>query len=209
MLITTNPIVEEQLVSKLQTFGYEVFCKNYFDETSFSDPSLKFVLRGFRLVLFSPTIADSDVNRCIKAILKVPNSVSFVRLTYSSNYKVGVLSSLECIDLSQSVDLLRETLAGLFASKTIILAEESEDIENYNLNLSHLEEGVLEVLESSRGKFFSRQDICQRLWNEEANHMRMTQLSLLIRNIRGKFSKCGIDPNLIVTKWGEGYKLES
>lgn len=73
--------------------------------------------------------------------------------------------------------------------------------------LSNLEKKFFEHLVKAEGNLISREELCRKIWGTEVSSAKLSYLSIMVTNIRLKFSSIGYPSNLIVTKWKKGYKL--
>lgn len=74
-------------------------------------------------------------------------------------------------------------------------------------NLSDLEKKLFRYLVEAEGNLISREKLCKKIWGTEVSSAKLSYLSIMVTNIRLKFSSIGYPRNLIVTKWKKGYKL--
>ena len=65
---------------------------------------------------------------------------------------------------------------------------------------------IIELLSSSVGSVFSREQINEYLWNEE-NPLSLDSITVLIRRIRTKIEDDPSNPQHLLTVWRVGYKL--
>lgn len=81
-------------------------------------------------------------------------------------------------------------------------------VDGRDVALTPIEFDILKFLASYPDRVFSTDEIFERVWNEkmyEANNTVMVH----IRRLREKIEKDPRKPQLIVTVWGVGYKIES
>lgn len=71
------------------------------------------------------------------------------------------------------------------------------------VELTSKEFDILVLLMKNRGRVFSREDIYERIWREEAVDVRT--IDVHIKNIREKIGDDPKKPGYIRTKWGVGY----
>lgn len=78
---------------------------------------------------------------------------------------------------------------------------------DHPLNLTQTEFDLLEVLVRNRGRVLSREQLVEVIWGVDFMGEERT-IDSHIRNLRDKLKKAGVDPSLVKTVWGIGYKVE-
>lgn len=81
-------------------------------------------------------------------------------------------------------------------------------VEDREVTLTPIEFDILKLLASYPDRVFSTDEIFEKVWNEkmyEANNTVMVH----IRRLREKIEKDSRKPQIIITVWGVGYKIES
>ena len=81
-------------------------------------------------------------------------------------------------------------------------------VDGRDVALTPIEFDILKLLASYPDRVFSTDEIFEKVWNEkmyEANNTVMVH----IRRLREKIEKDPRKPQIIVTVWGVGYKVES
>ncbi len=81
-------------------------------------------------------------------------------------------------------------------------------VDGREANLTPIEFNILRLLASHPGRVFSTDEIFEKVWNEkfyEANNTVMVH----IRRLREKIESDPRNPQIILTVWGVGYKVES
>ena len=76
------------------------------------------------------------------------------------------------------------------------------------VSLTPIEFDILKLLAGHPDRVFSTDEIFEKVWNEkiyEANNTVMVH----IRRLREKIEKDARNPQVILTVWGVGYKIES
>ena len=94
-----------------------------------------------------------------------------------------------------------------FGSLTIDRAGREVSVSGNRAHLTRIEFDILDLLASSRGRAFSRQEILQALWGD--NYYGDTRVvDVHIRRLREKIERKPSDPEFVQTVWGVGYKFE-
>jgi two-component system response regulator VicR len=78
-------------------------------------------------------------------------------------------------------------------------------LKDREINLTATEFEMLYLLAKNPGRIFTREEIFQQIWQEEAYDVRT--IDVHIRNLREKIEENVKNPRYINTKWGVGYYL--
>jgi DNA-binding response OmpR family regulator len=78
-------------------------------------------------------------------------------------------------------------------------------IDNREIVLTPKEYQILVLLFENRGRIFSKEDIFNKIWNEDS-FGDINTISVHIRRIREKLEKDPSNPEYIETIWGVGYR---
>lgn len=76
-------------------------------------------------------------------------------------------------------------------------------------HLSQSEKKILSTLTWSEEEVITREEMCQKVWNEKANSSHLASLSSSVTRIKNKFNKTNLDNDAIHTVWGRGYRINS
>ena len=76
-----------------------------------------------------------------------------------------------------------------------------------NLYCKDIEKKIISALAEGSGKIISRDELCNKVWNNEVSKSRLVQMSTAVGNIRKKIAHAHIDHVRIITYWGNGYRL--
>lgn len=76
-------------------------------------------------------------------------------------------------------------------------------IKGVEINLTSKEFEMLYLLANNPGRVFTRDEIFNQVWDEEAFDVRT--IDVHVRNLREKIEQDGSNPKYIMTKWGVGY----
>ena len=82
-------------------------------------------------------------------------------------------------------------------------AERKVYIKGKEINLTSKEFEMLYFLANNPGRVFTRDEIFNKVWDEEAFDVRT--IDVHVRNLREKIEQDGSNPKYIMTKWGVGY----
>lgn len=82
-------------------------------------------------------------------------------------------------------------------------AERRVYIKGKEINLTSKEFEMLYLLANNPGRVFTRDEIFNKVWDEEAFDVRT--IDVHVRNLREKIEQDGSNPKYIMTKWGVGY----
>ncbi|EOH93004.1 winged helix-turn-helix domain-containing protein [Enterococcus pallens] len=217
LMLTRCQYAEEELERLIRRLGHELFCTmSILDTIKYGKASSEF-LEQFQIILLSETISNQECQEIIRQLDKD----QFIFIQLSGN----VLSKEEqerkqhegithCLSTSASLETFREVLSqqpkgrteGVFSLSTNdkYLPEDLLAL----LSLTKMEKRVFQQLIDSEGQTVSREDLCREIWEIEPNQSTQSQLSTLIRKIKAKMEKLGINSGCIKTQWGLGYMLD-
>lgn len=218
LILTKNLLVEKQIQEQLQQLNYEVWCSFQLLKQVKKDPQ---VIDQFQVIIFSETVTNKEITDILsqltskKAILFRKFSVAPTLEEQEQLREIGVT---EWLTEDISIDLLRECLA----EKLDQLQQEEElnvhslrettlltnqIFENFLNTLTKKEKQVFLYLQEAHADIVSREALCEYLWHEPLSHSRMSQLSVLVKNIKQKLKDVGFSDDLLRTIWGKGYCL--
>lgn len=218
LLLTKNLLVEQRLQEKLQQLDYEVLSSvQIFQHLKEGRP----VVINHQIVIFGETITNKEITEllpkfasdkvvCIRKCNKEPS--------LEEQEQLGAMGVREWISTETPLDQLRECLAEqmeqvqqnqedqqLSFHQHSVITENKLEI--FLKSLTQRERQVFLYLQEVNGRIISREELCEYLWQEELNHSRMSQLSSLIKNIKGKLAVADFSEDLLRTIWGSGYCL--
>ncbi|EOH92042.1 winged helix-turn-helix domain-containing protein [Enterococcus pallens] len=218
LILTKNLLVEKQIQEQLQQLNYEVWCSFQLLKQVKKDPQ---VIDQFQVIIFSETVTNKEITDILsqltskKAILFRKFSVAPTLEEQEQLREIGVT---EWLTEDISIDVLRECLA----EKLDQLQQEEElnvhslrettlltnqIFENFLNTLTKKEKQVFLYLQEAHADIVSREALCEYLWHEPLSHSRMSQLSVLVKNIKQKLKDVGFSDDLLRTIWGKGYCL--
>lgn len=218
LILTKNLLVEKQIQEQLQQLNYEVWCSFQLLNQVKKDPQ---VIDQFQVIIFSETVTNKEITDILsqltskKIILFRKFSVAPTLEEQEQLREIGVT---EWLTEDISIDVLRECLA----EKLDQLQQEEElnvhslrettlltnqIFENFLNTLTKKEKQVFLYLQEAHADIVSREALCEYLWHEPLSHSRMSQLSVLVKNIKQKLKDVGFSEELLRTVWGKGYCL--
>lgn len=228
LLLTKNVLSEIEFQKKLHYLNHEVFCSTSVLGVLNSDIDITQNLEIYQVIILSETIPNKEVENIMPKIIS-KNRVIFRKILEEPKkkdeeflIKNGITGFLRN---GISSDSLREEIASKIDETEIgksmknfsftMHSSRFKEVDNkYRLHLdeatlrfSKLERQIFQKLISVDGKVVSREDLCRLIWNEEQTNSHMSQLSLLIKNIRMKLFERGFDGEIVETVWGQGYRL--
>ncbi len=76
------------------------------------------------------------------------------------------------------------------------------------LRLSNKEYAIVEILALNKGRVLSKRHIYENLYDYSADEAPMPKIiDVYVCKIRNKLKDAGVDPDVIETVWGQGYRL--
>ncbi|MEO1770726.1 winged helix-turn-helix domain-containing protein [Candidatus Enterococcus ferrettii] len=218
LILTKNILAEQKFQMQLQLLNYEVFCSSDIYQSSGNHNIFSY----FPTILLSETITDAEVAE-VSALINTDNNL-IIPLTdeaYSEDDQVTLRSTVVggWLNKSLSNTMVREKLVLLqknffintqYSNRPVRLVEE----ESYQHILSSVrfsknERKVFSLLLQGEGRILSRTEICQFLWRDGETSSNRSQLSCIAAKIKSKLKHAGYDGETIITKWGQGYSLDS
>lgn len=222
LILTKNILAETSFQSKLQQMNNEVFCSTcLLDACHSMDQEMNHLLSCFDAVILSETISYQEI---VDLISNIREYVPAIVRKYESEFTKGFEEEQteyvidQRIKSDASLEEIRE-LCQAIRPKSSEIRKESSFVYSkkktpeinyhfYNFGFSKRESRMLMCLYENRGRYLSRQEMCQKIWNEEsASDSKMSALSSCVRNIKEKVGKSGVDFNPIDTAWGRGYQM--
>lgn len=201
LFLTKNILAEQQLQTKLQLLGYEVFVSSseFYDGlySSFSEE----LIQCFDMIILSENLASNEV----KSLLKNLSAPEKMVIRISSNQVKEEIENIQYVNPSHPVDHLRETLAAFIAPPKM---KRNNSVQNMIL-FSVKEQLLYDYVKANDEKVISRETLCEHIWQEKLNDSRKSQLSSLVNKINLKLKNHGITNDQIQTVWGKGYKYSS
>ena len=218
LILTKNLLLEQPLQEQLQLLNYEVLCSVHLLQQVKEEPQ---AIAKFQVVIFSETVTNREVTTIVSHL--TPNSFIFFRKfgkapTSEEQEQLRALGITEWLTEGTSVDLLREHLSekieqlqqtGEKEGRSLQLNTEltNQIFENFLKTLTKKENQAFLYLRAAEGGIISREELCDYLWSEPLSHSRMSQLSVLVKNIKQKLQDFGFSEDLLRTIWGKGYCL--
>ncbi|WP_265456747.1 winged helix-turn-helix domain-containing protein [Enterococcus sp. HY326] len=221
LLLTKNIFVEAEWQNRIQQLGYEVFCSTQLLEKILQKRD--YMIFGlFKTVIFSESVTNEEVAKVVQT--NTSNNVSFFRIdeqALPSEVNTGDKTQETVIVLNSQMTLneLRENLCNKNSIKilTTVLSNpnSSDQFEGIPVHLiatlvstmSKKEKELFHLLYEKHGDFVSRVELSETIWRQEVSNSSLTQLSQIVRRLKAKMKKIGLDEELIETHWNKGYAL--
>ncbi|MDN6002121.1 MAG: helix-turn-helix domain-containing protein [Enterococcus sp.] len=213
LLLTKNPLNEQTFEEKIYQLGHEVFSSVVLIDACLVRESNNDFLKMFTHVILSETIANAEVKKLIQKLKQY--SVKILRKSDESlddaQKKEWVNHGIDdWLDNHPDLEVLREKLIQdntTNEGKIISLPKTDEQRSVFSLNLSGGELKLFMLLYQKEGRVVSREDLCLSMWNRSRSNSSMSQLSVMVKNLRSKVAAQTIEGPIIETCWGQGYRL--
>ncbi|MGH1846816.1 winged helix-turn-helix domain-containing protein [Enterococcus gilvus] len=213
LLFTNNPLNEHLFEKRLRQLGHEVFTtKGLIDRCLMRNANNCFV-QVFHHIILSETIANSEVEELIKRLggYSIPIfRKSDEQLDEEQLEEWKALGLADCIESRPSVEGLREKLSSnneRKPDKVVFLHQSEEKHPLSSMTLSVGELRLFHLLYEQDSQPFSREELCQKMWDKRNTNSSMSQLSVMVKHMRGKLAEQGIRGPIVETQWGRGYRL--
>ncbi|MBO1305892.1 winged helix-turn-helix domain-containing protein [Enterococcus sp. 669A] len=218
LILTKNLLVEQRLQEQLQQLNYEVLSSvRVFRLLKKSKQKMP----NFQVIIFSETITNKEIELVLPRI--VQEKVIIIRKfsvapSVEDQERLSDLGVSEWITEDISLDALRERLAEKIDQQQRAEQEEflspDHTSELTKTLMGHFLDGLTKrekmaflYLQQADGETVSREDLCYHMWQEELSHSRMSQMSVIVKNIKTKLQKAGFNERILRTIWGNGYCL--
>lgn len=216
LLLTKSFSYEQEFVKMLNFLGHEVLCSRQVFLDIYNQEEFTKDLDYFDTVIVSETISDEEAITCLSLLEKFRCSV--VRKTLAdldddmlAKWKQRGVSAF----ISQETDFeeLREKLSNKDQKKPkvepVLAKEKDITLENFDYSLTKQEYKAFRLLEQSKGKYITREDMCYALWNAAPSKSKESRLSGIIKSLKKKMAEYDLDETQLKTSWGNGYCLKS
>lgn len=218
LILTKNLLVEQRLQEQLQQLNYEVLCSVQVLKRLRKDNQ---ALKHFQVIIFSETVTNQEITNVLTCALN-ENKIFFRKFSVAPSTEeqeqLRALGLTEWLAENTSVDHLRERLAETMdhlqkaeQEKVISLNQSSavtqKLLEHFLNTLTKKEKKAFQCLQEANGEIVSREYLCQHMWGEALCHSRMSQMSVLVKNIKYKLKEAGFNDQILRTIWGSGYCL--
>lgn len=211
IILTRNIIIEQEFQNELQRLDYEVFVlKEFFDRAK--PHYFENLLSFFDIVIFSETLTNQEFADLLPIVLE--KDLHYLRRT---DEPVATIDDKHCLPIVCTLTDLREFLLlsdkreGQSETNSRGLVHQSElkkqDLVLFYSSLNNIEKKIISALAEGSGKIISRNELCNKVWNNEVSKSRLVQMSTAVGNIRKKIAHAHIDNVRIITYWGNGYRL--
>lgn len=211
LLLTKNTMNEEAFEKKIRQLGHEVFTSSLFLSRCLQGKLSREFVCIFQHVVLSETIDNNELKLVAENLKDIPIAVSRKSdgaLSESEMQALGIKNVIEC---NPGVEVLREKLSqdkNDTENKLVFLARSEKKIPISSLVLSNAEMKLLKILYHQKGgRILSRENLCRQMWNKGKSNSTMSQLSVLVKNLKTKLNTQGITGPVVETCWGRGYQL--
>lgn len=214
LILTKNLLAESGFQSKLQQLNNEVFCSACLLEDCYSmDQEKRLLFSCFDAVILSETIAYQEI---VALMPKLRGCVSAIVRKYESDFTKSYEEDQTDSAIDQwirgnaSLEEIREMCQTINHQdptkfKDTSFSKERERTQKkkyhlYHFGLSKRENLLMTCLYDYSGKYLSRQELCEKIWEDEgATNSRMSALSACVRNIKSKVVKSGVECDPILS----------
>lgn len=217
IILSRNSLSSEKFATKLRMLNYEVLCSTTIFDALLKQKKVGDFLAYFPIIVVDTTVSNSEMERILRQIRNDRQSI--VRIVEhiseeSAEVDLKERDSFYYLLSEDSKESVRDRFAEL-ANKHVSfdlelngsIGEENETGKDMAfISLSALERRVFRILSNYSGETVSREYICTELWGEASNS-RLSQLSMLIGNIRKKFGRYILDEEIIQSFWKKGYRM--
>ena len=216
ILILTHNILNECAIQEdLQRFNYEVLVsKTMLDMIIYTEEKWEFEF--FPIVILSESLSNKELEKIVP-ILKERQVVIFRKcLRAPLTEEKEILKELEInewFDNSISIEALRELISiHTDTPSSVPLKKErhliSMSFEQLLTGFSKNQRKCFLNLYNAKASTITRKELCQNIWGDEPTKSNLSQLSVLIKELRQKLAEKGFPSNVIGTVWGNGYVLK-
>lgn len=217
LILSKNPIVENEIQIILQSLNLEVFCSS----TLFYEVKDNLeIIKYFSLIIISDTISIHELEYYLPILsnCKIPiikkgeeDQVDSNDLDWLRDGVDGWLNSN-----SNKTEIIESVAKHLFSAtqgySAKLLSKEKNNFSkphylNFVTELTKREKLFLSIVHKREGGAVSRETLCEEMFGGGMSPSRLSQLSALVHNIRIKMISFGLDPEELTTIWGAGYKI--
>ena len=213
LLLTNNPLNEQAFEERLRQLGHEVFTSKLMINLCLSEKSNHDVIRMFDLIILSETLANAEVKELLGKLSTSSMPIlrkSDEQLDEAQLEEWNEKGLTEWIESQPTLEVLREKLSGERVRKEgniVFLPKNEEKRSLTSFSLSSGEIKLFQVLYEQQKQAVPREDLCLRIWNRGKNNSSMSQLSVMVKHLKGKLAGQGVEGPIIETCWGRGYRL--
>lgn len=220
LILTKNLLVEQKLQEKLQHLNYEVFSSVSMLKRLRSNLNRFQMIQNYQVIIFSETLNDQEVRELLTYVNNEDNIMVRKFIQEPSKKEQEILSEIGIdtwIYEGQPLNQIREQLAVYLAqhqkqdlNNVVFLYQKGDcprSLAEFKSNLTKKERMTFDCLLESENGMVSREGMCRYLWKDAPNNSHLTQISVLIKRLKGKLSEAGFQDEMIKTVWGFGYQL--
>lgn len=213
LVLTKNTLNEQDFERRLRQLGHEIFISSVIIDECLLDKLNKAFIEMFHHVVLSETIDNAEANEIsrrldrfsIKVLRKSDEQIDETQL--QELREGGIDDWIEC---NPRIESLREKLScekAIKEGKIVLLPRTVEKRPLSSLHLSGGELKLFTILYQQQERIISREELCSRMWSRGKSNSTMSQLSVLVKNLKNKLTAQKIDGPIINTCWGQGYRL--
>ncbi|MDT2601681.1 winged helix-turn-helix domain-containing protein [Enterococcus hulanensis] len=207
LIITKNPLAEQELQLGLQKVNDEVFCTSSLLEQIDFYPE---VAGYFSIAILSDTISSLEMSKYLSSLKR--KGLLLLRKGAKDQLKETDLDWMipeidEWFTDQTSMEEFIEKIARLKEQIGELKSDVSKTYKKFISRLTKNERKVVYYLYKANGSQLSREELCEKIWGTGVNTSNVCQLSFLVSCIREKMINVGFDENELKTMWGRGYQL--
>lgn len=164
-------------------------------------------------MVFSETIDDLKTVKLIEKLKHYPFILlrkTDEKLTTEQSEEWNKFGIHDWVGCRPPLESLREKLSqkeSILSQKNSVYKQKEKQRSLSTLSLSKTELQLLRLLYQNSQKYSSREFLSVQLFNKQVTNSTLSQLSSLISRLNRKMKTLHTRTPLIVTGWGEGYKL--
>ncbi|MGG5372114.1 helix-turn-helix domain-containing protein [Enterococcus sp. AZ196] len=214
LVLTKNTLNEESFERKILQLGHETFISSVIiDECLMDRLNIRF-FEMFQFIVLSETIDNSEAIQIVKKMSRFSIKIlrkSDEQLDDHQMQKWIDQGIDDWIERDPRVEVLREKLSckkTIKEGNVVLLQKSIERRPLSSLSLSGGELKLFIILYQQKEKIVSREELCLRMWNRKKCNSTMSQLSVLVKNLKNKLAMQNIDGPIIKTCWGQGYRMD-
>lgn len=213
LLLTKNILNEGSFEKKIHQLGHEVFTSSVLIPECLQENGHSEFINMFHHVILSETIDSTEVKllaKNLKNFSVVVHRKSDEHLSEAELLEWKEQGIKDWIECSPTIEVLREKLSQekvMREGKLVLLTKIKEKRPISSLMLSGGELKLFIILFQQRESLLSRDELCIRMWNKRKNNSAMSQLSVMVKNLRSKLASQDLEGPIIETFWGKGYRL--
>lgn len=223
LVLTHNILSEQTFQEKLQQLNHEVFCSKIMLDTLKEKPESILKCLFYQVIILSENLSNREVADILAKLGQTNRIILRKVVDKQTKEEIQTMEEWGISDWIQTtvpIDQLREVLSEKLSEQKLqnqkIISfpfnESDQEFHSYKQFISSLskkEKKVFEKLIASKTQLVSREEFCEYLWQDVPSNSHLSQLSLIVKKIRRKFIEFGLSEDMLITVWGQGYRLTS